>query len=240
MNYVYGITGAPVTAPLPPGVGGAPVTQYLAVPDLHVLVSPTDELGPDPTAENTLAHHQVLTAAMAAGTVIPFAFGYVLPEALVHKLAESAREECLKLLPALAGKLEVGLKLIWTKAAFLPDIETPEVEAARKRAEATRGLEAQVGELLQAAADARRAEYVRLIHEPLAAGAVASRLNETIGPRMILNAAYLLDRAGESEFDALVGRVCAPCAGKLDIRYTGPWPPYNFVTLRVRLEEGGA
>jgi len=24
--------------------------------------------------------------------------------------------------------------------------------------------------------------------------------------------------------------------GKLSFKYTGPWPPYNFVTIRLKLE----
>jgi len=26
--------------------------------------------------------------------------------------------------------------------------------------------------------------------------------------------------------------------GKLSFKYTGPWPPYNFVTIRLKLERG--
>lgn len=236
--YVYGIAqAAPEPLPAPPGIGGAAVVGITAG-DLVVVVSESDELGPDPTEENALAHHNVLTAVMKARTVVPFAFGYVLPRRLLARLAESVRSECLRLLPELTGKVEVGLKLFWTKESLLPDIETPEIGAALAAAAASRGLAAHVGELVEAAVNRKRAEYVRQIFEPLAVRAAAARLNETAGPRMVLNAAFLIDQSGEAEFDARVGEVCAAVRGRLEARYTGPWPPYNFVSLRVQLEEG--
>lgn len=213
--------------------------------DLVAIVSPTDELGPDPSAANTLAHHQVLAAAMAAGPVIPFAFGYVLPVGMIDQLLRTTREECLQLLPTLAGKLEVGLRLTWAKEHFLADVQTPEMTAAHQELAAARGpaksmLEVRLGELVHAAVEARRNEYRQQVFEPLAARAVSARWLDPSGPRTALNAAFLIDREAEAEFDALVNQLCQPLAPRLDVRYTGPWPPYNFVTLRVRLEGGDA
>jgi hypothetical protein len=28
--------------------------------------------------------------------------------------------------------------------------------------------------------------------------------------------------------------------GKLSFKYTGPWPPYNFVTIRLQLERSAS
>lgn len=237
--YLYGIV--PADQPMPPvtGIGGAPVSGLMGN-GLQAMVSPCDELGPDPTGPNTMAHHEVLAAAMTLGPVIPFAFGHVLPRKLVNDLLDSTGNECLKLLPDLAGKIEVGLKLFWQKEHFLADIETPAIASARAALTRSRGTgslaEAQLGEQIQLAADARREAYRTMVYEPLARQAVAAKLSPTAGPRMILNAAFLVERTAEAEFDALVGKVCAGLTGRLDIRYTGPWPPYNFVTLRVRLE----
>jgi hypothetical protein len=46
--------------------------------------------------------------------------------------------------------------------------------------------------------------YVADIHEALKPVAVASRSNKPIGDRMILNAAFLVDRASEQLFDEKV------------------------------------
>jgi len=64
---------------------------------------------------------------------------------------------------------------------------------------------------------------------------VAARANKPIGDRMILNAAFLISRDKEAAFDARVKELGAR-HGKLTFRYTGPWPPYNFVNIRLKLE----
>jgi hypothetical protein len=243
--YVYGITAADFP-PLPDlaGVGeGAPPVETLPAEDLQVLLSLTAELGPDPTEENVRAHQRVLAAVMALGTVIPCAFGCVLPEPLISGVVSTARAECLRLLKLLEGKIEVGLKLFWQKEAFLPDLQTREIAdlcAQLKRAVKGRkpALEARLGEKVAAAADRKRAEYQRLLYEPLARAAVAARLGDTIGPRMILNASFLIERTAEARFDELVSRICGPHLPRLDVRFTGPWPPYNFVTLRMQVGGG--
>jgi len=73
------------------------------------------------------------------------------------------------------------------------------------------------------------------IFESLRDVAVASRANKPIGDKMIMNAAFLVSRDREQAFDAKVKAVGAKYA-HLTFRYTGPWPPYNFVNIRLKLE----
>ena len=70
----------------------------------------------------------------------------------------------------------------------------------------------------------------------LAAGrSVAARSNKLIGERMILNAAFLVNRRDAREFDRCV-KALGDRDDKLTYKYTGPWPPYNFVNIRLKLE----
>ena len=64
---------------------------------------------------------------------------------------------------------------------------------------------------------------------------VASRSNKPIGDRMIMNAAFLVARDAENAFDARVKDI-GQRYEKLTFKYTGPWPPYNFVNIRLKLE----
>jgi Gas vesicle synthesis protein GvpL/GvpF len=52
---------------------------------------------------------------------------------------------------------------------------------------------------------------------------------------MILNAAFLVSRDQEQRFDARVKELGTRYS-KLTFKYTGPWPPYNFVNIRLKLE----
>ena len=67
---------------------------------------------------------------------------------------------------------------------------------------------------------------------------ITSRANKPIGDKMIMNAAFLIERDREQEFDNKVKDIAAKYEGKLSFKYTGPWPPYNFVHIRLKLERG--
>ena len=49
------------------------------------------------------------------------------------------------------------------------------------------------------------------------------------------NAAFLVTRSLEQAFDARVKDI-GQRYDKLTFKFTGPWPPYNFVNIRLRLE----
>jgi hypothetical protein len=65
---------------------------------------------------------------------------------------------------------------------------------------------------------------------------VASRNNKPIGDKMIMNAAFLIQREYEGDFDAAVNKIARKYGERLNFKYTGPWPPYNFVNIRLKLE----
>ena len=50
-----------------------------------------------------------------------------------------------------------------------------------------------------------------------------------------MNAAFLVGREAEPAFDARVKEIGLRY-DKLTFKYTGPWPPYNFVNIRLKLE----
>jgi hypothetical protein len=79
--------------------------------------------------------------------------------------------------------------------------------------------------------------FVRDIHETLKTAAVASRSNKPIGDRMILNAAFLVERDREKVFDDAVKEISRRYEDLLNFKYTGPWPPYNFVNIKLKLEK---
>jgi hypothetical protein len=93
----------------------------------------------------------------------------------------------------------------------------------------------QYGRLIDAALQAKSERYVSEIFNRLRDVSVAARANKPIGDRMILNAAFLVSRDSEEAFDRRVKDLGAH-HDKLTFKYTGPWPPYNFVNIRLKLE----
>ena len=93
----------------------------------------------------------------------------------------------------------------------------------------------QYGRLVDAALQARSERRVADIFEQLRSVSVASRANKPIGDKMIMNAAFLVGRNQEGAFDAKVKEVGSQYEN-MTFKYTGPWPPYNFVNIRLKLE----
>jgi hypothetical protein len=94
----------------------------------------------------------------------------------------------------------------------------------------------QLGRLIETALTDQAEAYIREVYSHLRDTSVASRANKPIGDRMIMNAAFLIERDREAEFDQKVKEIASKYEGVLSFKYTGPWPPYNFVHIRLKLE----
>jgi hypothetical protein len=210
--------------------------------DLAAVVSDVP-IGPlDSTRENVLAHEHVNETVMRDHTVIPMSFGTVFKtreDAL--ELLRSAHDAFDDVLSKMQNKLEFGLKVLWDRDAVIAEIEQEDEDIRRLRNEiasqkgSTYFARMQYGRLVEAALQGRSERYVSGILEELRAAAVAARINKPIGDKMILNGAFLVSRDSEGAFDQSIKQVASQHE-KLTFKYTGPWPPYNFVNIRLKLE----
>jgi hypothetical protein len=89
--------------------------------------------------------------------------------------------------------------------------------------------------LAREAAEHDSREFVELLR-PFA---TAIRVASPIGERMILNASFLVARDRQAAFDAKLLSLAARFE-LLTFQYTGPWAPYHFADIRLRLEPEAA
>jgi hypothetical protein len=225
------------------GLGTEPGEVYTVhYKDIAAVTSDPPTEVPDATRENVLAHERVNEAVMRSHTVIPMSFGTVFKtrEDIVE-LLRGAYEAFIDVLGKMEDKLEFGLKLLWDREVAVREVEKDDEEVRRLKSEisAQRGstyfARMQYGRLLEAALQTRSERYVNEIFARLRDVSVASRANKPIGDRMIMNTAFLVSRDEEAAFDARVKELGSQY-DKLTFRYTGPWPPYNFVNIRLKLE----
>lgn len=213
--------------------------------DLAAVVSDTPIRIYDPTRENVLAHEFVNETVMREYTVIPMSFGTLFrTEEDIVELLKSTYQAFDDVLEKMKDKIEFGLKVLWDREKVGATIEEQNEEIRRLRDEINRNAQSstyfarmQLGRLVEAALEDAGNQYVRDIHEALKPAAVASRSNKPIGDRMILNAAFLVDRDRERNFDDAVKEVSRKYEQLLSFKYTGPWPPYNFVNIKLKLEK---
>ncbi len=243
-KYVYCIiqSGDPLRFG-PIGIGADPSDVYTVhYKNLAAVVSDAPLEVLDSTRENVLAHERVNETVMREHTVIPMSFGTIFKtrEDIVE-LLRSAAEAFGDVLNKMQNKLEFGLKVLWDRDQAVREVENEDEDISRLKKEIsgqkgpTYFARMQYGRLIDSALQSRSERYVSDILEQLREVSVASRINKPIGDKMIMNAAFLISRDQETAFDAKVKSI-AGRFDKLTFKYTGPWPPYNFVNIRLKLE----
>lgn len=237
--YVYCIIGTGEARNFGPcGVGrrGDPVTT-IAYRDLGAVVSSISMDRYVVGQETMLSHERVIEKVMAEHAVLPVRFYTVAPNAEeARSLLRSRYTELKTLLRELDNKVELGLKALWKdmdqvlRDALGNPSDGPSPGGPLAGGAVVRGD--------RRALERRRAEMAERILQPLRSLARDLHLNRTYGDDMIMNAAFLVDRTREKEFDARVERLALQHSGSIQFKYVGPAPPYSFVNIVVRDEPG--
>jgi len=226
-TYIYGIVGfPPELARGIQGLGGNPV-RLLPQGDVAAVMSPSP-LSPWPLDEaHLILHETVVEDVMDTRPILPVRYNTLLrtEEAVITLLAERA-QAFRSALERVAGRVEMGLRILWEPAAETGVSPDQEIEERGPGAEY----------LYQRLREERRrsrlqAEGETLIHELQASFlplAVESCLHPLPTKRLLLTAAYLVDRDRVEAFRKLVTKVWDDFQ-QLQFLLTGPWPPYHFV-----------
>ena len=225
------------------GLGSEPTAvTSVSFREIAAVISDTPEEVLDATRENVLAHERVNETVMRSFTVIPMSFGTVFKTRDdIVELLRGAYDAFRDVLEKMQDKVEFGLKVLWDRDVMVREIENDDEDIRRLKNEiaavpgSTYFARMQYGRQIEAALQGRSEQYVADIFAQLRDVSVAARANKPIGEKMIMNAAFLVSRDKETAFDGKVKEVGA-LYDKLNFRYTGPWPPYNFVNIRLKLE----
>ncbi|RWZ51345.1 GvpL/GvpF family gas vesicle protein [Halobacillus fulvus] len=198
-----------------------------------------------PKKEYVLAHQRVISSVMEKeATVVPISFGNVFKSKEdAQVLLENLYPQLEKLFPEVRNKIEVGLKVIGKQEWLEETIQQNDAIMKKKRKTAGQSEAAgyfdriQLGEMAQKFFTRLKQEVESDIHSPLAEHAVSAKTNETLGEKMLLNGAYLINRSEEEAFDQVVNELHDKWQDKVDFKYTGPWPAYNFINIQLKVEE---
>ena len=197
------------------------------------------------TRRNMMAHERVLEAVMQEFTLLPVRFGTVTDSSSpiddIQKLLAKRFEEFDALLKDMEGKVELSLKAFWhdEKAIFEEimadnaDIRRLRNSLAGKSPEATHFDRIRLGEMVKQALGHKRANEAAKILLPFRRLAYKTQENEVMVDRMVVNAAFLVGRSREPEFDGAARQLDEDMGERVALRYFGPVPPYNFVSIVV-------
>ena len=241
-KYVYGVVRASSGAkPRGKGIGGGAL-RVIAADGLGAL---TNDVAPGPLEagrDELLDHSRVLEEAIGRGTILPMAFGVVMPDesAVRRELLEAHRPQLEAQLEDMEGKVEVNVKGLYDEQAVLSEVVEEEREVAQLRdairdqpADATYYERIRLGERVAELLEAKREADGAAVVDELASHAVAVEVGEPIHERMAVNASFLVERDALEDFDAALERIAEGQGGRIRFKLTGPLAPHSFVELAM-------
>ena len=95
----------------------------------------------------------------------------------------------------------------------------------------------EVGKLVEKALEKKKEKEAESIVDALRRTAFDYKLNKTIGDEMFVNAAFLVDKGREKEFDNIMCDLGEEHKRRVKFMYTGPLPVFNFVNIVIYPEE---
>lgn len=243
-TYLYGFTASHFNLDSNlRGLSDAAV-RLLCFRDVAAVVSnhPVQKLVP--MRKNLEPHHRVVRQISLQNTLIPAAFGHIAEteEQILNLIRENYDEICEEL-STLAGKVELGIKLRWTaENIFAYFIKTDrELRELRDRVfrdrEPSLDEKLKVGSLFEARLNAERERLCSIVWTTLGAAICDKRINPPRDEKIICNAALLIERARAHEFGLALQATASLLNSNFALEYSGPFPPYSFVNLRLQPAE---
>lgn len=186
-----------------------------------------------------LAHQMVVEHVMKEYTVLPVKFGTVL--ATPGEVRDLLSQGCFQFESALCwiqGKVEVEVAATWDTGQVLANISTePEIvqarESASRKGQPTVEERIQLGQIVKAAMDRHRDSYRERMIESLKSVAVDVQPNALVSDELVMNVAFLVEKARQEEFDGRVKQLDELFHDQINFRIIGPLPPYSFATVGV-------
>jgi Gas vesicle synthesis protein GvpL/GvpF len=238
--YVYGIVEPEVElVPDTPGVGDPPgAVEIVDHGRVSALVSPLVSDHPLGRDEDLRAHQEILDATAAEVPVLPLRFGAVLSsrEAVVEELLAPHEDEFAAALSTLAGEAQYVLRARYDESALMREILAANPEAAALREQlidrdpaTRRPLELRLGELVNAAVEAKRAADTQAVIDAVEPVAVSVSIRPPTDEEDAAHVAMLVERSKEPDLEGLLGALAEDWQGRAAVRLLGPMAPYDFV-----------
>ena len=210
--------------------------------DIAAVVSNSPIIKYRVSRENTLAHEKAIEEVMKEYTVLPVRFATIAEdEEEVKKILEREYSKFKDLLNSMKDKKELGLKAIFKEDVIYKDIleKNKELRILKEKVaalppEKTYFKRAEIGEMVEAALQREKEIYKKDILDALSYLAAEVKTNSSYWELMIINAAFLVEKYKEAEFDQKVNELEAKYSSKIKLKYIGKVPPFNFVNLVVK------
>lgn len=202
--------------------------------------------------QNLLAHEKAIEEVMKEYTVLPIRFSTIAEsEDKIKLILEKEYDNFKDLLNKLEGKKEFGLKAIFsakggpaTLCSGKEDIynyileKYRDIKALKAKIETlplekTHYQRMEIGRMVETALQKEKEVCKEDILSHLSPLAWEVKTNNNYGERMIINAAFLVEKDKEKDFDHEVGELDVKYSNRINFKYVVTVPPFNFVNLVI-------
>src|SRR3990172_4153865 len=231
----------------PIGIGGrGDEVTTIGYGDLSMVISDSPMTKYVVSRENMLADEMIIEEVMKEFTVLPVRFCNIASDAdEIRNLLDRRYREFKNLLRDMDHKIELDVKGIWKDmdVIFKEVVEkNKEVNRLKETVEKDKGkknmqAKVQIGKMVEDALHKKKENEAEKIISVLKKISFDHRLSRAFDDKMFLNAAFLVDRGREKEFDNIMDDLSDKYKKRIKFMYAGPLPPYNFVNITIYPEE---
>ena len=205
--------------------------------------------------QNVRQHENLVEAIMSETTVLPFKFATVFQtEKNVEKLLKEHNAEFKRIIADLKDAHEWGLKIYCNpeKLKVLLEEKNEQIRGkAQEIASAGKGkayfLKKKKDELIKNILNEKISEYTQNSFEKLEKMSSRAKINKVLPKEvtekkedMVLNSAFLVNKKQIIGFNRVLANLKTKYSDKgLILDCSGPWPPYNFCSIRGNEEKHG-
>ncbi len=244
-KYIYCIIGTNQDRYFGPiGVGGrGDEVLTIGYEDLSMVVSNHALTKLEVNHENMLAHEKVIEEVMKEfDSVLPVRFGTIASDAdEIRNLLDRRYREFKNLLRDMDHKIELGVKGLWENMdrIFTEIIEENKGirEEKDKMQNGTEKMDinatVEIGKLVNKSLQNKKDKEAQCIIDALQRVCIDLKLNKTDSDEMFMNAAFLVDKGKEKEFDNIMVELSDGHKNKIKFKYAGPLPVFNFTNFAI-------
>ncbi len=216
--------------------------------DISAVVSESETIDythmfKDALARLLVGHQKVIERVMGLGcTIIPMKLGtFAIDEDEVKDILNKGYGLVKEIIQKINDKVEIDVVSTWgdfTSVIKEAGEENEVKEFKEKLLVNPKGItvddQMKVGVMVKKALEQISEKYAFKIQDALKAVSDDFKQHDLMDDKMVINSAFLIDKAKQEEFYAKIEDLNIEFAEKLNFRCVGPLPPYSFFTLEVK------
>ena len=248
--YIYGVVGTNQEGNLRHTEKGNPGKEIYTIPyqDVSCVASNTnmdtfDSMPKEVLGRHLVEHQATIEKIMKDYTIIPFKFGTIVEgRDEVKRVLQSGYGEFKEKLQAMDKRIESDVVALWNDMNSVikkigegnDQIKTFKDQIAKRPPEETLQDRIKIGSMIKDALDEMRDSLQSEMLNFLKEKAADFQKHQLMDDKMILNCAFLLDKAQEKEFDQALNELNTRYNEEINFKCVGPLPPYSFSTIELK------